>query len=207
MVGSTYSTCACAVVSHAPQTIMPIPSILMYAVILFSPPAECPRPPALRECSGGSGKVTCRQRGPVRHQACPSQAVRRDWARCLRQSARSACRCLRSPPAAPPGGSPDSTVSQAVRDRSFQQRRREGAKGCVINLFDGHACLVGQLLAGFELGRGLQALAVQLADLHGHAALRGLDRYKLALELAPLGGIAPDAERAGLAQQQLRELI
>src|ERR1039458_4841650 len=86
MVGSTYSTCACAVVSHAPQTIMPIPSILMYAVILFSPPAECPRPPALRECSGGSGKVTCRQRGPVRHQACPSQAVRRDWSRCLRQS-------------------------------------------------------------------------------------------------------------------------
>ena len=52
-------------------------------------------------------------------------------------------------------------------------------------------------------GAAWRTLPSSLPTFTVTAAVGGLDRHELAAELAPLGGITADAERAGLAHQHL----
>ena len=70
----------------------------------------------------------------------------------------------------------------------------------LVNLLQGHLCLVGQFLARFEFRRGLDYPSIQFSQLHRDFTIGGLHFAKLACQLATLGQGPSDAKSAGFTQ-------
>src|SRR3989442_13097600 len=105
------------------------------------------------------------------------------------------------------------SAASAIFTRCFVsgQQRSLISSGCNIGrfvyFFDWDTRLIRQPFAGLKFRRGLDNLAVQLADLNRHLAEGRLDRLEFALKLAAVANVSPHAKSASLAHGQFRELV